>query len=206
MNTYCYMHLRGEGRDHSALRDALTGHVFGAWRQAGITVWGVWEGIFGVASNELLVVAAASGQRDQSVFTAALGGEIELLDSLLLKATARPEGLNPCENPGLYVFRFFDVQNQDVEEIARLSALAWQTFEGGAGYQAEPQGLFAEAEAGTGPGTMLLVTWYDGLDSWQTSRQPAPEAMENFRRRRNLTSGTRALATRLVAPLFLTGV
>ena len=200
MNTYCYLHLRGAGRDHSALRAALTDHVFGAWRQAGITVWGVWEGIFGVASNELLIVAAASGDRTQPAFTAALGGGLEVLDSLLLNATARPEGLTPCEKPGLYVFRFFDVQAQDVQEIARLSAVAWETFEDTADYQAEPQGLFAEAEKQMGPGKMLLVTWYDGLDSWQASRQPAPEAMENFRRRRELTRGTRALATRLVAP------
>jgi hypothetical protein len=45
---------------------------------------------------------------------------------------------------------------------------------------------------------MLLLTWYDGLGSWQTSRQPAPDARENFRRRHALTAGTIAYATRLL--------
>lgn len=45
---------------------------------------------------------------------------------------------------------------------------------------------------------MLLCTWYDGLNSWQRSRTPAPEATENFRRRHALTSGTIAFATRLL--------
>jgi hypothetical protein len=45
---------------------------------------------------------------------------------------------------------------------------------------------------------MLLVTWYDGFDSWQTSRQPTAEATDNFRRRRALTQSTIAYATRLV--------
>jgi len=42
------------------------------------------------------------------------------------------------------------------------------------------------------------LTWYDGLNSWQASRQPAPEAAQNFRRRAQLTLGTVAYATRLV--------
>jgi hypothetical protein len=45
---------------------------------------------------------------------------------------------------------------------------------------------------------MLLCTWYDGLESWQLSREPAPEAATNFRRRHALTLGTIAYATRLI--------
>ena len=37
-----------------------------------------------------------------------------------------------------------------------------------------------------------------GLDSWQTSRQPAPAARENFQQRHLLTQGTIAYATRLI--------
>ncbi len=45
---------------------------------------------------------------------------------------------------------------------------------------------------------MMLLTWYDGLESWQNSRGSSPEAVSNFRRRRALTQGTIAFATRLV--------
>jgi hypothetical protein len=198
--TYCYLHLRGAGRDHAALNQALTGRILGAWRRDGISVWGIWEGLFGVASNELIVVAAAAGDRDADAFTAALGDDVTTVDVLLLQATVRPEGTSPCDRAGLYVFRFFRVRDEDVAEVASLSREAWETFEHTDAYQAEPQGLFRQARPSAAWGRMLLVTWYDGLDSWQTSRHPSPEATANFQRRRALTDGTLALATRLVTP------
>jgi hypothetical protein len=199
-DTYCYLHLRGAGRDTKALRSNLTESVLGAWRQSGITVWGIWEGLFGVGSNELIVVAAAAGDRPQTAFTDALNSAV-VLDVLMLTPTVRPEGTAPCEKPGLYVFRFFDVDNENVEQIAALSLDAWKSFENTDNYEAEPQGLFAQQDRTAVEGRMLLVTWYDGLNSWQTSRRPAPAAMENFLQRRALTHGTRALATRLVGSL-----
>jgi hypothetical protein len=45
---------------------------------------------------------------------------------------------------------------------------------------------------------MLLVTWYDGLTSWERSRQPAPEARSNFQARARLTRWALPVATRLV--------
>jgi hypothetical protein len=197
-DTYCYLHLRGAGRDTNALRSDLKESVLGAWRQSGITVWGIWEGLFGVGSNELIVVAAAAGDRPEAAFTDALNG-VEVLEVLVLTPTVRPLGTGPCEKPGLYVFRFFDVDNEHVDQIAALSSDAWNTFENTENYQAQPQGLFAQQDRSTVQGRMLLVTWYDGLNSWQTSRKPAPAAMESFLQRRALTHGTRALATRLVS-------
>jgi len=198
--TYCYLHLRGTGRDHAALKQALAGHVLGAWRRDGIAVWGIWEGLFGVASNELIVVAAAAGDREAEAFTTALGDDVTAVDVLPLRPTVRPEGTSPCDRAGLYVFRFFRVRDEDVAEVASLSRQAWETFENTEAYQAEPQGLFRQAEPSPAWGRMLLVTWYDGLDSWQTSRRPSPAATANFQRRRALTDGTLALATRLVTP------
>lgn len=200
MNSYCYLHLAGEGRDTEALEAALKDGILGAWRQTGITVWGIWEGLFGIASNALIVVAAANGERDEAAFTAGLPDSVRVVEALLLVPTVRPVDATPCDEPGLYVFRFFEVRNADADEIARLSNEAWTTFENTDAYQAEPQGLFRQQDLSAPRGRMLLVTWYDGLASWQTSRRPAPEAMENFLRRRELTFGTEALAARLVEP------
>jgi hypothetical protein len=199
-DTYCYLQLRGQGRDAAALKTALA-EAAGAWRQAGITIWGVWEGLFGIASNELIVVAAASGERPESDFSGPLAGDaVSIRDSLLLAPTVRPEGTAPCQMPGLYVFRFFEVASADVAEVAELSRQAWETFENADSYQSAPQGLFRPVDQRIDSGRMLLVTWYDGLESWQTSRAPDPAAVENFKRRRALTSGTLALATRLITP------
>lgn len=200
-DTYCYLCLRGRGRDTADLKSMLP-ELAGAWRRQAITIWGVWEGLFGVASNELILMAAAAGERPQAAFTDPLTGRaLEVLEVRLLNPTVRPDGTAPCETPGLYVFRFFDVDTANVEEVARLSRQAWETFENSNDYRSEPQGLFRPADTSAPRGQMLLVTWYDGLDSWQTSRKPAPEAMENFQKRRELTHGTVAIATRLV-PAF----
>ena len=199
-DTYCYLQLRGDGRDSAALKAALS-DAAGTWRQAGITIWGVWEGLFGIASNELIVVAAASGERPEKDFSDVLDGRaISIRDSLLLAPTVRPEGTAPCREPGLYVFRFFEVATADVAEVAELSRQAWETFENADNSQSEPQGLFRPFDQSIDSGRMLLVTWYDGLESWQTSRAPDPAAVENFKRRRALTRGTLALATRLITP------
>ena len=58
-----------------------------------------------------------------------------------------------------------------------------------------PRDYSASSTDPDGEGRMLLVTWYDGLESWQRSRQFPPEARDNFLRRRELTGGTLALAT-----------
>lgn len=199
-DTYCYLHLQGEGRDNTGLKTVLS-ETAGDWRQQGIAIWGVWEGLFGVASNELIVVAAAAGEHSEEAFTRALDeASVKIRDCLLLTPTVRPEGTAPCEKPGLYVFRFFAVATADVPEVAELSRQAWETFENADSYQSEPQGLFRPLDQSTESGRMLLVTWYDGLESWQISRAPAPAALENFKRRRALTNGTMALATSLIAP------
>jgi hypothetical protein len=199
-DTYCYLHLRGRGRDNADLKSLLA-ELAGAWRRQTITLWGVWEGLFGVASNELILIAAGGGERPEADFTGLLSGQpLEILEVRLLHPTVRPDGTAPCVTPGLYVFRFFDVDTVDMDEVARLSRQAWETFENSDAYQSEPQGLFRPANRSAERGRMLLVTWYDGLESWQTSRRPAPEARENFQRRRALTHGTVAFATRLVTP------
>ena len=145
-------------------------------------------------------MAAAGGARQRADFTAALDA-VEIREALLLAPTVRPESTAPCERPGLYVFRFFEVATVDVSEGAALSRQAWETYENADNYASEPQGLFRPAGTASESGRMLLVTWYDGLESWQTSRRPHPKARENFQRRRELTRGTMALATRLVAPV-----
>jgi hypothetical protein len=94
--------------------------------------------------------------------------------------------------------RFFEIANKDVEEIAELSREAWETFEATDDYRSEPPALFCQADRSSERGRMLLVTWYDGLESWQTSRNPHPEARERFRRRHTMTQGTIAYATRLL--------
>ena len=192
--TYAFSRLKTNGRDFRVVYDRLRDDAFAALAPA--RLWGAFHGLFGVASNELIVVAFG----DVAGVDGALAGlgNVEQVETLLLEPTVRPTEDEPRQREGLYVFRFFDVDHQDVDEIAALSFDAWKDFETTDAYQAIPQGLFRQHDVSAPSGKMLLCTWYDGLNSWQTSRTPPGEASARFRRRHQLTQGTVAYATRLL--------
>ena len=125
-------------------------------------------------------------------------GPVAEAETLSLEATVRPTSPSPLSRKGLYVFRFFEIANKHVEEIAALSLEAWETFEDTSDYSAEPQGLFCQADRSSDRGRMMLLTWYDGFDSWLTSRAPDPKAQDIFMRRHKMTESTVAYATRLL--------
>lgn len=201
-DTFGFLRLRVAARDAVDLEQRLLRDTLPAWRDAGLACWGIWRGLFGIASNEMLIMAA--GTTAGGVVEAArpaLPQDVAVVDSAALQATVRPASATPLTEPGLYVFRFFEVRPGDCDEIVALSEQAWQTFETATDYASRPVGLFRpDGDAGRPWTRMLLVTWYDGFASWETSRTPAPAARENFRRRHALTGGTVAYAARLVPP------
>jgi len=186
--------LRSDDRDSIKALEAISANDDAVIRPA--SRWGIFRGLFGLASNELFLISV--GNVD------GIARRLQALDlvceteTLLLEPTIRPTNDKPLTREGLYVFRFFEVDHQDVDEIVALSGQAWLSFEDGDAYAAEPQALFCQTDRSTPRGRMLLLTWYDGLTSWQTSRKPAPEAVANFKRRHQLTAGTIAYATQLV--------
>lgn len=188
---YAFTRLSARGRDYGAAYRAL---LDTGVEPAGL--WGVFHGLFGLASNELIVVSY--GDVDHVHDAIAGMDEVVAANTLLLEPTVRPTEYAPRTREGLYVFRFFEVDHKDVDEIAALSFEAWKTFENVDQYQAEPQGLFRQQDTTAPTGRMLLCTWYDGLNSWQASRTPPATASENFRQRHTLTKGTVAYATRLL--------
>ncbi len=178
MSQYLFEHLRSPGRTIAELAVDPAAH------------WGVFTGLFGFARNELYRVSAFTGDAPDA--------DPHCVASEIWTPTARPDTDAPCTRPGLYVFRRFHVLETDVDEVVALSVEAWRTFEHGDDYAAEPMGLFRPPTDADGIVRMMLVTWYDGFASWETSRMPAPQARDNFQRRHALTLTTYAVATRLM--------
>ena len=191
---YAFSRLTADDRNFNAAFDALRANDHAALRPA--RLWGAFHGLFGVASNELIVVSYGDVDGVDAAIARTPG--VTQVDTLLLEPTVRPTEDVPRTRAGLYVFRFFDVAHEDVDEIAALSFEAWKDFENVDAYDAVPQGLFRQRDVSAERGRMLLCTWYDGLNSWQASRTPPGRASENFRRRHLLTRGTIAYATRLL--------
>jgi hypothetical protein len=174
--------------------------IFPEAGRSGYSPYGIFFGLFGLASNELYLMAMreddGSSQNGITPLTQLIPEhDFILRESYQLSPTVRPVEHTPRTRGGIYVFRWFTIFNRDVEEIVKLSYEAWVPFEGG--FDSEVQGLFAERDLCPEKGTMLLLTWYRDLSVWEASRRPPQEARERFLKRHNLTLETIPIATRL---------
>ena len=193
MDSFSFLRLKSVDGDWRAL--------YGAFTEAlpPERVWGAFFGLFGVASNELMAITVGSEAEVAESIAVAQGLAGAVCDApLLLAPTVRPTSAAPLRREGLHVLRFFDVAPAHYDEFVELSRTAWETFEAADGYRAEPQGLFRLRDDAAERGLMLLVTWYDGLGSWQASRHPPAAAGQRFERRGQLATSTVAYATRLI--------
>ena len=163
--------------------------------QHDVSMFGVFVGLFGIATNELYVVLNSKDQIPDPTDLIETRQYVQI-GAEHMAPTARPTHHEPPTKTGVYVFRWFTVNNQDVDEIAELSKAAWVSFEEDP--HIEVQALFAQSDRNKPRGKMLLITQYDDLATWQRSRSPAKEAQDNFRRRHELTLEATPVATRLV--------
>ena len=194
---FLFVHLRAAAGGWQALNERATA-VLADW--PAVVRVGSFMGLFGISNQGLFgLLSLPAGEDGRTELRARLPVDIELVDTLALRATARPSDDAPLTRAGVYGFRFFDVRAADVAEVVELSRVAWQTFEPDAQYAAEPMGLFRFDDASAERGRMMLLTWYDNLTSWERSRTPHPEATANFQRRATLSRPALAIATRLIA-------
>ena len=205
--TFLFTHLRTASGGWQSMHDRLS-PILARWQDT--AVLGSFTGLFGISNQELFVLLSrpvservtdrVAGQvTDQMTepLRTLLPAGVEMVDSLWLDATVRPTHDAPLTRAGVYVFRFFQVNACDCDEVVSLSSQAWQTFENSDSYTSEPMGLFRFADTSAIRGRMLLLTWYDNMTSWERSRTPHPDATANFRRRASLSRSIVAYATRL---------
>lgn len=187
------------GRNFQALAEQVRAESLPALDLHGGKPWILAQGLFGLWTTEVILVTAWSAAAEPGRHVSeALPMGARIVSQHTLVPTVRPLTTTPPARPGIYVHRFFEVRATDIERFVALSDEAWNTFENTADYAAEPQGLFRERDHPEDGGMMLLVTWYDRLESWERSRAPAPEAAANFRARAALTKRSVAFATRLI--------
>ena len=159
-------------------------------RSRGNANWGIFPGLFGLGTNEAYWMFYGDdpgnhfGQSDH----------IEVLDHVVLQGTVRPIEYEERSKQGVYVFRWFEVAPEKIDQVVALSDEAWKTFEGG--FDTEVQGLFT-VEPTLGRYRMVLVTWYQNLTVWQESREPDEKARQLFVQRQGLLDSARPIATRL---------
>jgi hypothetical protein len=169
-------------------------------KASGLSLYGIFFGLFGLATNELYFMTMKEEDGSYSNGISPLSQLIQennfiLRETYQLSPTVRPTEHTRRTRDGIYVFRWFNIFNHDVDEIVKLSDEAWVPFEGG--FESEVQGLFAERDRSQEQGWMLLLTWYRDLSVWEASRRPPEEARERFLKRHKLTIEAIPIATRL---------
>jgi len=195
---YHWARIAAPGRGFAAIAQEVESTTLPAVEAAGGIRWMLANGLFGLWNHEVLLVTAwPAGLSRGDVLAANLPAGAAVVDEYELIPTVRPETDAPPTRAGVYVHRLFGVDAANVDRFVELSAEAWKTFETSPEYESQPQGLFRQRNHPERGGLMLLVTWYDRLESWERSRTPPPEAAGNFQERARLTTRSIAYATRL---------
>jgi hypothetical protein len=180
----------------------LRGDSFRVMSRHGGTVWGVWTALFGMASNELVVVTAwPDGATPIATLQDALPDGFRIVASYELSPTVRPASADPVTREGVYVHRFFRTLEKHMQEIVDLSVEAWKTFATDDRYGTEQVAFFrprTRSSNENSPGEMLLISWYPDLANWETSRQFPPEAQALFHKRAERVDSMLPFAMRLL--------
>jgi hypothetical protein len=162
-------------------------------------LYGLWTGQLGYASNEAVLMTAwpVSARADSDEALAGCTAVVEAEPTLLVP-TLRPTDPGPPRGPGMFVFRWFDIQAEALDEVIRLSGEAWSTFE--SSFDARVWGLFRALDATPGHERLLLLTRYADYAVWEASRrvEADPEAWKRFLRRHELTYSTIGRSASLV--------
>ena len=187
----------------AALTEWLGGEGQGAMNRLGGRVWGCWHGApgIGLRSDSALLFTcwpddAAAGAAMEWLRNAP---PVRGIEGTPLHATARPTQALPVDGAGVWVFREFEINQTDAERFVELSASAWKTFE--ARFDARIDGLFRAPGPAEGLASLILVTRYANLATWEASRsaEADPESWAHFNERRALTRWTRARSASRVA-------
>ena len=168
--------------DLQALRTQFDSNTTGA------TLVGIFTGLFGLASDECLLIT-----KQATLTSDTLMQGFEVVQAHHFSATVRPTQTQSFDQAGLYVFRFWTLPGNQVDQLIALSERAWETFEGD--FDTEVKALFRQSTPALQE-TALLITWYKNFAAWEASRQPDPAAADFFRQRQSLIDQAFPIATR----------
>jgi hypothetical protein len=90
--------------------------------RSGYSLYGIFFGLFGLASNELYLMATKEDGGPSSGGITPLAGlvtehKFSLRENFHLNPTVRPTEHSKRTRNGLYVFRWFLIHNRDVDEM-----------------------------------------------------------------------------------------
>lgn len=178
----------------AGLATATNGTLFGCWRSLVGLGLGRDEGLallsYATPDEAMAAIEAAPD---------ALGaGKLDMVEAQRLEASVRPTSDAPPEYPGVYVFRWFEVDEANWPAFRDLSDAAWPNME--SVFDVNICGFWRSQEQNQDI-HVLLLTRYADLSVWEASRwwknpsSAADESMKRFKSRNELINRTVAYPT-----------
>ena len=177
----------------ASLAGSTNGTLFGCWRSLVGLGLGRDEGLALLSYTDASQAAAAL---DAASSLAAQ--QIEVIETQPLEATVRPTADTPPEYTGVYVFRWFEIDETDWVDFRDLSDAAWPNME--SVFDVNICG-FWRSQAAHADTHVLLLTRYADLSVWEASRwwnnptSAADASMTRFKSRNTLIKRTVAYPT-----------
>jgi hypothetical protein len=138
--------------------------------------------------------------RDGEIAALMRGKAVRFAQRGKVAPTSRPMAADRPKTGGIYVHRWFVVENANVPEFLALSTEGWRDFE--TRFEANIFGLFTAERSSLdrqkGVTRLLLITRYKDHGVWEASRDPSTAAMKAFQRRSAITKDTWNASTLLV--------
>jgi hypothetical protein len=138
--------------------------------------------------------------RDTEIAALMRGKAVRFAQRGKVAPTSRPMAADKPKAGGIYVHRWFVVENANVPEFLALSTEGWRDFE--TRFEANIFGLFTAERSildrQKGVTRLLLITRYKDHGVWEASRDPSTAAMQAFQRRSAITKDTWNASTLLV--------
>jgi len=173
--------------DPQAVRRAFASRA----EAAGGQLYGCWRSLvgLGLARDEGIALTAFD-----TADAARSASDVPDSEAVLLEATVRPTDDAPAAQDGVYVFRWFDVAEEDWQAFCDLSDAAWPNME--AVFDVRIHGFWKSLETRPPASRTLLLTRYADLSVWEASRwwkAPAAAAnasMSRFKARNEMIQAT----------------
>jgi hypothetical protein len=202
---YAYRRIETGARAWPALVEHLTHAGRSAVEAAGGTLFGVFTGQIGIASNQGIAITAwpdEQAQREHAGVLLAAAPDVRGTHTDRLVLRARDADPSPPTGPGIYAHRWFEIDGDDVPEFVELSRAAWTDFE--ESHDANIIGLFETLDPEPPATRLLLLTRYGSLATWERSRRADTKreraAWQRFLRRHQLVHSTVVATTLLALP------
>jgi hypothetical protein len=210
MSVYEYRTLRIERGAWPGVTRSVLGACAEQTRAAGGSVFALFTGVIGFASDEGVLMRAwpdADALVNHAARTLTVNG---LVASRVhgLAPTVRPTDAIPPTEPGVYAHRWFWLRRQDEDVFVRLSENEiWPFFESDG---CRIVGLWRSIESRP-LAKLLLITRYASVAHWERTRpqalEPPPgadaqlyrQARDGVRRRAELTERSVVRLTRIIA-------